>query len=196
MDNRRSQIERLKLNHRAKEDKIQTYIFVIAVSFLLMFVLFPDISNSLNMYIISPDTAAISLGLIATTVSVLMYLYQNRPKKWSETSCEIISVNIEKEIRRGIWYFPKIWYEYTVEGKNYLSCNYRINQLGFESLSKAEILIDSYKVGERYKCFINPKNANQSVLVIKMSRLPIYIFFGGWVFPIIILIVQYYKHAG
>lgn len=107
---------------------------------------------------------------------------------WPNTQGSIISSHIDKQSRRDsnhrtrTYYYPKVQYQYQVEGKHY-TCN-RI-EFGGESggkRSRAKKVVDSYPSGKKVKVYYHPQDPQVAVLKAGFSWGALLVFIAGLVF--------------
>jgi len=135
----------------------------------------------------------LTLALVAAGVALLAWggyeikrAYESRG--WPNTQGTITSSYIKKENRKDsnnryrTTYYPKVQYQYQVEGK-YYSCN-RIAFGGVSGgkRSKAKKVVDSYPSGKKVTVYYNPQDPGVGVLKAGFSWGALLAFLAGLVF--------------
>ena len=135
----------------------------------------------------------LTLAMLAAGAGLLLWggyeinrAYESR--SWPNTQGTITSSYIKKENRKDsnnsykTTYYPKVNYQYQVEGK-YYSCN-RIAFGGVSGgkRSKAKKVVDRYPSGKKVTVYYNPKDPGVAVLKAGFSWGALFAFLTGLIF--------------
>ena len=139
-----------------------------------------------NLGILTLALLAAGVGLLAWGGYEIKRAYESRG--WPNTQGTITSSYIKKENRKDsnnryrTTYYPRIKYQYQVEGK-YYSCN-RIAFGGVSGgkRSKAKKVVDSYPSGKKVRVYYNPQDPGVGVLKAGFSWGALLAFLAGLVF--------------
>lgn len=83
---------------------------------------------------------------------------------WPKVECVVTASSVQEPSGDSRQYFFKIQYEYNYHGKAYQSDQFRKKQSGFSDYLDAKTLADSYPVGFRTNCYVNPKAPGKAII--------------------------------
>jgi Protein of unknown function (DUF3592) len=118
------------------------------------------------------------LCLILYSIVIEPVLLLRESKTWPEVPCVIQEVSVEDHTIKGnnnnrrrnrnrdsTGYSPEVRFEYVINGQEYSSDRFWFDQSLFNTREEAQAKIQPYTVGGESICYVNPKNANEAVLV-------------------------------
>lgn len=101
-------------------------------------------------------------------------------RSWTPTECKILQSSVEvKSDGDGTSYKPRIVYEYLAEGNRYNSNRYDFFPMS-SSRQWAEKIVAQYQTGTTHRCYFDPANPSEAVLLIDFSGIG---FLFGALFP-------------
>lgn len=109
--------------------------------------------------------ALLGLGLLFP-LGILPALRAWQARSWVEIPCTVVSSHVhENRDSDGSTYRPVIVYEYRFEGRTYTSDRY--NFVGGSSSGRTgkQAVVDAHPPGAERRCFVNPRDPAQAVLV-------------------------------
>lgn len=84
--------------------------------------------------------------------------------RWPTASGKIVSSEVREDRGgRGVAYFPRVRYEFTVDGKSFLGSHIHATDVA-EEPSRAREMVDQYPVGQTIRVFYNPDSPTEAVL--------------------------------
>jgi hypothetical protein len=119
------------------------------------------------------------LSLILYSIVIEPMLLLRESKTWSAIPCVIQEASVEEHTikdnnnnngrrnrnRDSKGYSPKVRFEYVVNEQAYSSDRFWFDQTLFNTKEEAQAKIQPFAVGGESVCYVNPKNANEVVLV-------------------------------
>ena len=112
--------------------------------------------------------------------------YESR--HWPSTPGTITSSSISKQTRRDsnhrtrTTYYPRVQYQYQVDGKHCTSDRIEFGGASGGTRSKAKKLVDRYSPGKKVKVYYNPRDPEYAVLKAGFTWGAIFILLAGIVF--------------
>ena len=89
--------------------------------------------------------------------------------RWKETPCLIVESAVEEErvtLNSPVSYVPEIRYSYIEDDTSVIATSIkRVAGLKFKDKALAEELVQQYPAGRGAKCFVNPENPKDVILV-------------------------------
>jgi hypothetical protein len=97
-----------------------------------------------------------------------------KARSWTSTECKIIQSSVEViKNNDGTSYQPRIGYEYLADGQRQTSTRYSFFKIS-SGRRWAEKIADRYKTGTTHRCYYDPANPSEAVLLREFSG------FGFW----------------
>ncbi|MDP4195500.1 MAG: DUF3592 domain-containing protein [Bacteroidota bacterium] len=163
---RRSRVKKALRNERQNSDQFRTKRFkddikaaAITVTVVIAIMIFasPFVDNSsLTKYIIYFPS-------ILSFVGALFIIYkQHSIQSWIETTCIIESRDIEGSSYHSSFY-PYIYFRYKVNGTEYVANIVNYGRM-YSSYDKANMKVQKFEFGKKYKCYYNPQKPKEAVL--------------------------------
>lgn len=86
-------------------------------------------------------------------------------KSWEEAPARVIWSRV-KSVRGddSTTYKPEIFYKYKFKGKNFKSSTYEVFSSSSSGRSKKQLIVDQYKKGRKFDCFVDPKRPWRAVI--------------------------------
>ncbi len=109
-------------------------------------------------------TLLLALGFFVQ--SVRLFFRVRESDRWPGTEGVVTSADIEHEPRRplGMEFFPRITFEYEVEGRRYTGRRWRRGATGFQHQEDAKQVLARYPVGARVTVYYSPADPERSLL--------------------------------
>lgn len=123
----------------------------------------------------------ILIGLVIVGVGGYVYVDEGAAlDSGVEVDATVVGSDVEQRIRydadgdRRTVYYPRVTYEYSVDGETYRSSNLRAG-LGRESMleSNARRTVERYPVGAQVTAYYDPENPSRAFLVAGRSSVPL-----------------------
>ena len=95
-------------------------------------------------------------------------------KNWLQITAEALEVKIVQRMcfgTKNVPFYPRIKYKYFIDNKKYISDNMflqKCNQYYFEDDAKS--LVKTLVKDSKIKCFVNPKNFEQSIVITDVRK--------------------------
>jgi len=99
---------------------------------------------------------------------------------WVRTPCKIVASKIYADAKRN-YYEPEIQFTYRVNSKLQVSEQYDFTALS-RNRSRCQEIVDAYKVGSSHRCFYDPDNPTDAVIVREFD-----LSFVGLLFRVVLI---------
>lgn len=87
----------------------------------------------------------------------------NLTKKWPSVRGSLIDADIEADLNGT--YYVNIMYRYSVDGIEFTSNKYTIDESNWESKVEAELIVKEYRALSFIEIYYNPANPTEAVLI-------------------------------
>lgn len=117
-----------------------------------------------SILLVGGGAAMIVGGLIVVIYAVYSRHLGARSRDWPSTQGTVIRSEVVPYRTRLTTHEVRIVYRYTVGGRSYISGNVRLFQLGLQSETAAQEVVDRYPVGKWVTVYYDPKHPELAVL--------------------------------
>ena len=103
--------------------------------------------------------------LVFYFLTIVPFLKSEEAKSWIEVPCEILQSYVRShDSDDGTTYSVYILYSYSFLDKTYKSDRYSFLEGSSSGYADKQAVVDRYKVGNKSRCFVNPKNYEEAVI--------------------------------
>jgi len=108
-----------------------------------------------------------AFGLLGSCASLATLVKKTAARGWEATPCEILASEVQENLEAEDYGFFRfsVRYAYEVAGTRRTSTQYAIGQTATGDYAEAARLADRFRAGTEARCFVDPADPNESILV-------------------------------